>query len=218
MLNDKPDNSISISWEITPNEQKERKLEVLFYVIKRLPFLLGALFVYLLSERHFSFAETLNSFFYILLFVVLMVGIYYICLLYITHEEVRRYFLDNEKIKISKGGKEKTYFWSDFECFYLYEIIRNDSKNQKFSGSRSLSKENRGKIIEILQEEQKISGQVFHLKKKAKNILGKIYKTFVVIQSESDNLKEVDNFLNNHLLKQKMAHTTDLGLVFYEFR
>lgn len=218
MPENKFNDSAHISWEITPVEQKERKLQGLRIIAKLLPALLGMLFVHFLLSNDFTFSEALKAFFYTTLFVVMGIVAYYIFLMYNPRNKEKTYFLDAAGIKISKGNSKESYLWNDFECYYPYVVIRNDPKNLKFSGNRTLSKNDRGKIIEILKEEQKISGQIFYLKKKPINILEKICKTFVIVKSEPYNSKLVDNFLSNHLLKKEMTATTDMGMVFLKFK
>ena len=58
----------------------------------------------------------------------------------------------------------------------------------------------------------------YFLKKKKKTFLSKLYKTFVIIQSEPNNDKEILSFLSRHLPKRERRASDDVGLIFYKFK
>ena len=62
-------------------------------------------------------------------------------------------------------------------------------------------------------EEVRMSGKIFYLKAKTG-----FFKKFVVIYAEPDNCKQVYDYLKARLKEEKMLNTSDLGMVFYEFK
>ena len=141
--------------------------------------------------------------------MVLSFGILLVVNKFLPYKE-RSYMLDNNGVTISRGRKTKFYSWNDFECFYPY--------SERFIASHSQDpaiEEKREKIYEV---DKSIEGEIFYLRKKPNNILDRLHKTFVVIYSKADNFNEVNNFLVNYLERKAMQNSTDLGLVFYEFK
>ena len=72
--------------------------------------------------------------------------------------------------------------------------------------------------IGIFDVERNIVGEIYFLKKKSRGIFSGLIKHFVVVYAELGNSKEVGGFLAGHLPERKMTSTSDLGLVFYEFK
>jgi hypothetical protein len=112
----------------------------------------------------------------------------------------RAYHLSDNKVMISQGDKKKEYSWNEFDYFYSYLRVKG-----------SLAPE-------ILRETRETTGDIFYLRKKSKNPLSKLYKSFVIVYSESKNDKEVLNFLSRHLPRREKNITDELGLIFYEFK
>lgn len=203
---------LSISWEITPAEQGMRNSRTLKLIVKLLPILLLPFLLNFplwidfvsLCIAIFLFNKYLAFLYIVISALCVIAAIIIIKYFFLKYSPRRVYFLDMKGITISKDGRKKFYPWNDFECYYPYTVIRH-----VYEGNRDLYK--------IQQEEQEISGQIFYLKKKRINLLGRICKTFVVVKSEPDNSELVDTFLAIHLLKKEMTATTDAGIVFFEF-
>jgi len=214
-----PNDKLSeLRWEIRPEERRERNLQGLRIIIELLPIFLGGLFLRFLSSNDYNFPYAFKAIYYTTLFIVAGIVIYCILSIYSPRNKERTYFLNGEGLKVSKGNKVKFYRWSDFDCYYIFSVIRADSINKKFKGNSTISKEDRDKIIETDRQWEKINGKTYYLKKKSGSILGKFIKTFIVVRAEPDNSEKVNDFLKNHLIQKEMNYTTDLGLVFYEFR
>ncbi len=195
-----------LAWEITSSEKKEQ--------IKRGVFVIGSMltvfiFFSLLSRRNMeniSFKEIIYG-------TLGVVGSFLLLLLInkIFPYRGKKYSLNDDGITISKGKTVKRYLWNDFECFYPYPEGRGFKPNLR---PRNLKLEESRK--EIFKAGEGIEGEIFYLKKKSKSIFSKLYKIFVVVYSEIDNQKSVNRFLTNHLSREPMKDTTDLGMVFYE--
>ncbi len=197
-----------LKWQITSSKKRKQIQEGVLIIG---PVLIGFIFLFLTSRfniYNISFKE--------IIYAILGVIISFLLLLLINKifpYQDRKYSLDNNGITISKGKKTKRYLWTDFECFHPYSEGRGFKPDVR---PRSLDlEESREKIFEA---GKKIEGYIFYLKKKQKNIFSKLYKVFVVVYSEIENQKAVNKFLSNHLPKKSMKNTTDLGLIFYEFK
>lgn len=168
------------------------------------PILLIFIFLFLLSQGN-SLKEMVYAvliIFGILLMLILINKIF-------PYKE-KTYFLADGGMTISNGKKIQKYLWSDFECFYPYSEGRGFKPNPK-PRDTNLEK-NREKFFE---SGRKAEGEMFYIKKKSGN---KFFKIFVVIRSKIDNQKMVNKFLSNYLTRRPMRGSTDLGLVFYEFK
>ena len=197
-----------ISWKITPSE-KRKQIQKGILVIG--PLIMGLLILVLTSRlalRNITFKEIIYS--------GLGVTISFILILLLNrifpHKE-KAYFLNDNGLIISKGKKTKQYSWNDFECFYPYSERYSFKPN--LSSYQSDIEEKRG---EIFKTGRSIEGEIFYLKKKPKNIFSKLYKVFVVIYSEINNQEAINRFLSNKLSRKLMKDTTDLGMIFYEFK
>lgn len=105
----------------------------------------------------------------------------------------RTYILNDEGLRITKNRKKKIYAWDQFSLFYDYS--------------------ERGQDNGLKEEEARMIGKIFYLKVKTR-----LYKKFVVIYAEPDNCKQVYDYLKARLKEEKMLNTSDLGMVFYEFK
>jgi hypothetical protein len=195
-----------LNWQITT---KEKRKQVKKAILVAGPLIVGfAFFVLVASGRKINFVEII----YALSGIIILFFIFFLVNKFLPYPE-RTYLLADDKLVVSKGNKVKNYSWSEFECFYPYSE-RYGLKFYKDQRSAEIE-EKRGEIILVGKN---IEGEIFYLKKKPKNIFTKLYKVFVVIYSEIDNQKAVNRFLSNQLSKKPMKDTTDLGMVFYEFK
>lgn len=213
----------NISWEITAKEKGGRTQKVLFRLWFPL-IILGiiattvgypALFTYHLFSQGWSYVlqQTIYTVFGVMAsFIILLV------INKFARYKERSYFLDNKGITISKGNKKKQYLWDEFDLFFIYSqryITKSPQVSSNLHPQDSLAGPQRENI---LRTEQEIVGDIFYLKKKPKNILSKLFKSFVVVYSEPDNTSSVNEFLSGHIQKKEMRATSDLGLVFCEFK
>jgi len=213
----------NLSWEITAREKKERTQKLIFRVW--FPFIIlgivaatigyPALFTYHFLTKGWIYI--LRQIFYTMIGVI---GSFLLLLLInklIPYKE-RTYFLDNNGIIISKGKKKKQYLWNEFEYFYPYSkryIPEPPRDLPQLHPQDSIGGPEREKIFSA---EQQIVGEIFYLKKKPKNIFSRLYKSFVAIYSEPNNTRAINKFLSNYLQRRTMKATSDLGLIFYEFK
>lgn len=219
-IENNPNDKLSeLRWEIKPEEQRERSKKEFYLLLKSLPLLALIFFSGLIGSGDFSLFESLKGLFVVMFLITVFLCIYY---KFIKRAVDRKYVLNEQGLIITKGNKTQLYLWQEFECFYKYSALRYDSDNIKFKGNRYMSKQERGKIIEIEHAIEKTNGDKFYLKKKTDSVFygasALTPKKFVVIYSEPDNSKTVEEFLNKVLPKKEMTATTDLGLVFYEFK
>ena len=128
----------------------------------------------------------------------------------------RSYSMDNSGINITKGKRNKKYPWNEFECYYSYsersrataKVVRKENENYIGQSYRNT----------IYNEEKNLVGDIFYLKKRRKNFISKMYKKFVVVYGEAENSPTISKTLAHYLPRKKMTGTSDLGLVFYEFK
>lgn len=128
----------------------------------------------------------------------------------------RSYSLDNSGINITKGKRNKKYSWNEFEYYYLYsdrnrvtaKVVRKENESYIGQSYRDT----------IYNAEKNITGDIFYLKKKRKNFISKVYKKFVVIYGEPENSTAISKSISRYLPRKTMTSTSDLGLVFYEFK
>ena len=204
------DKSPEINWEITPLEKRKRtKRFILVTWLSFIGLLISSLFYFGSDFTSWALRGgikfALNRVFYIVIGAIGSI-LFFFLLNFILPYKKRTYFLDNEKLVISKGKKKKYFLWNEFDCFYLHRFYRGSSNKQDPTAKK------------ILKAKQTIEGQIFYLRKKSTNFFARFYKVLVVIYSEPDNAKSVLNLLARHLPKKTMKSTSDLGLVFYQFK
>lgn len=195
MQNQPQDSEKILDWEITSAEKRK---QIQKFTLIGGPIIILVSLVVLISESSEDIFATISSI--IGSFVLLLV----VNRLWPYHN--RRYHLDDNGITISKGENEKTFLWSEFECFYLYSSERGHN-------GRMI-----GEVRRVHDMSLQIQGQIFYLKRRQDGIIAKMRKVFVVVYSEPEKSNSVLNFLSQRLTKKEMSDTTDLGLVSYEFK
>ena len=213
----------NLIWKITAVEKKKRTQRLIFRIW--LPFIiLGIIAATIGYPMLFSYHFITKGWIFILRQIIYttigVIGSLLLLLLinrFIPYQE-RSYFLDNNGLIISKGRKKKHYLWSDFEHFYPYSERYISGPPQDVQQWHPQDYVAGGKREEIFKAESKTMGGIFYLKKKPKNILSKLYKSFVIIYSEPNNTNAVLKFLSSHLPTKQMKATSDLGLALYEFK
>ena len=215
-----------LTWTITPSERRKQVKEFisrawLILIVLAVSFL----FYYRRNLSSRILYEEINP---ITLGLYTAIGIIALtCLVLLLNKivpyKLRTYRLDSSGITISKGKKKKYFSWKEFECFYLYQVSRVSSNHprklyQSYSNYPEEYMSEESMRTQLLETEQQIEGQIFYLKKKSSGFFSKFYKVFVVVYSKPNNSKAVARFLSNHLPSRKMTLSTDLGLVFYQFK
>ncbi|MCX6764287.1 MAG: hypothetical protein NTU58_01110 [Candidatus Nealsonbacteria bacterium] len=203
-------NTSIIEWEITPSEKRERLQQFIsktWWII--LSFIIFSFFSFYSGFWSTKIQHGTNAALKELLFIVIAVAVG-ILLIYFFNKinpyQLRTFRLDNAGVQISKGKKKKSYSWNEFECFYVYTTYRGYTPNKETD------------LGKIFKAEEQIMGDIFYLKKKQTTFLSKLYKTFIVIYSEPNNLGDIFSFLKDKLPQKIMTATTDFGLIFYEFK
>ncbi len=203
-----------LTWEITPTEQRERNQRILIFLLSSLAIFIGIIIATTFSSKvELSIKDHLRAILYGVSVIVGIILLSFIINKFFPYQK-RIYYLDNQGITISKGNKKKYYLWNKFECFYQYASQSGRVKSSRYS-NKYIPEED---IKRIGETGEKIQGQFFHLKKKSLGLLSKLYKIFVVVYAEPDNSEAVKNFLSKHLPQMIMKASTDLGLVFYQFK
>jgi hypothetical protein len=204
-------NNEILTWKITPSEKRER---IKNFISKTWLILVGlvifSLFYYVSDFFSWVLHEGIKPAFlrviYVAIGVVVFIALFFL-LNKIVPYRLRAYRLDDTGIVISKGKKKKYFPWNKFECFYPY---RSYQSYPNYPGESM-----RGQLLEAGQQ---IEGQIFYLKKKSIGFFSQLCRIFVVVYSEPDNSRAVSKFLSKHLPSKKMTSSTDLGLVFYQFK
>jgi hypothetical protein len=204
-------NNEVLTWEITPSEKRE---QIKNFISKTWLVLVGlvifSLFYYVSDFFSWALREgikpALLRVIYVAIGVVVFIGLFFLLNKFIPYR-LRTYRLDNAGIAISKGKKKKYFSWNEFECFYPYRFYQS---YPNYPGESM-----RGQLLEAGQQ---IEGQIFYLKKKSIGFFSELCRIFVVVYSEPDNSKAVSKFLSKYLPSRKMTSSTDLGLVFYQFK
>ena len=225
-------NKENLTWEITPQEQRERTEEVRLLWFGVVLFFVCSIIIEFLRRPRSKEEFIISLYTAIFIIASLIVGflIAFILNKRIPYPKIS-YYLDSQGITIIKGNKKKHFLWKDFECFYIYTIVRSEL-NQRTKKSKIESflemleskrkakfrKELAAKLKEAEEMSRKIRGEIFYLKKKQSGFFSKFYKTFVVLYSEPHNWQEVLDFIKKYLPQKTMGQFTDSGLVFYEFR
>jgi hypothetical protein len=225
-------NKENLTWEITPQEKRERteKVRLLWFGVVLSFFCYIMIEVLGRSRSKEEFIVSLYTAIFIIASVIVWFSIAFILNKRIPYPKIS-YYLDSQGITIIKGNKKKHFLWKDFECFYIYTIVRSElnqrTKKSKIESFLERAEDRRAaqigkdlvaKIKEVEEMRRKIMGEIFYLKKKQSGFLSKFYKTFVVLYSEPDNWQEVLDFIKKYLSQKTMGQFTDSGLVFYEFR
>ena len=200
-----------LTWEITPSEKREQIkkfisktwLVLVGLVIFSLFYYVSDFFSWMLRE---GIKPALLRVVYVAIGVTVFIWLFFLLNKFIPYKP-RTYRLDDAGIAISKGKKKKYFPWSEFECFYPY---RSYQSYPNYAGEST-----RGQLLEAGQQ---IEGQIFYLKKKSIGFFSKLCRIFVVAYSEPNNSKAVSKFLSRRLPSRKMTSSTDLGLVFYQFK
>jgi hypothetical protein len=189
-----------LKWEITPQEKRfkiDRFIKVAWF-----PFVCLAVSYLVIKIFKSNLQQIITE-----LIIAIVVFVLIIAVNKIFPYKTRTYFLNEGGLVISKGNKQKKYFWNDFECFYNYSQ-RDNSWDAKQNNKKS----------RIFMASKTVSGDIFYLKRKAINISDKLRKVFVVVYTETENNKQVNEFLSNHLSIKDIKSSSDLGLVHYEFK
>jgi hypothetical protein len=204
-------NNEVLTWEIIPSEKRG---QIKNFISKTWLVLIGlvifSLFYYVSDFFSWALREgikpALLRVVYVAIGVVAFIALFFLLNKFIPYR-LRTYRLDDAGIAISKGKKKKYFSWKEFECFYPY---RSYQSYPSYPGESM-----RGQLFEAGQQ---IEGQIFYLKKKSIGFFSKLCRIFVVVYSEPDNSKAASKFLSKHLPSRKMTSSTDLGLVFYQFK
>lgn len=193
---------IIFEWEITSQEAKNRTLQSIPVVVSVLS---GLALIVAIKERSWTVFAV---------FVVLMIVFYFLALAF-SKFKARKFQIGDSGIYISKGSKQKTYTWDDFEYFFTYSLVIN----KNLSGVRNLrTKAMSQEIINTQDKLANINGEAYFLKKKQKTFLDKLVKTFVVVYSEPDNSTQVEEALATHLPHRPFEISTEAGITRYEFK
>lgn len=215
----------SLTWKITPEEQKSRGHEYLILLLFSLPFVVWGIFSTATSrENSFDYDQMWEILSYGGLFILLVVGIIVVILIlnkFFPYKE-RTYSLDDYGVTISKGGKKKTYSWDDFVCFYAYTEDRNSARPSISSRNERnrirISENTIKKLIGAGKKAEEIVGQMFYLRKRSLTLWSQFYKVIVVVYSEPDNITTVRDFLSKHLPRKHTGANIDFRLTMYRFK
>lgn len=219
ILNMEPQNNTTnffLSWSISSKEKRERIQKML--LIMTTPLIIGYIYyVFFVSENHNIFLDyELDNVFLAIVGIIISVFVFFLINKIFPYAE-RSYSIDNLGINITKGKKNKKYLWEEFEYYYSY------SERGRMSAKVGGNIDNRiyeGQSFRdtIFKTEKNIAGDIFYLKKKKINFISKIYKKFVVVYGKAENSSRISKILSHYLPRKKMNSTSDLGLVFYEFK
>lgn len=202
---------IILTWEITPLEKRKRIRKFILKVwLAVIGLIIFSSFWNISGFYSWALRQGIKSAFFEVIYITIAAAIFiwlFFFLNELTPYKLRTYRLDNRGIEISKGKKKKYFSWNEFECFYPYRFYRS---YPNYPGELFRRR--------ILKLEQQIRGQIFYLKKKSTGPFAKLFKVFVVVYSEPDNIKAVEEFLSKHLPKKKRTLSIDLGLIFYQFK
>lgn len=192
----------NLEWEITSQEAKTRTLQSITVVAN---ILAGLAVILAIKEK---------SWMVIFVFAGILL-IFYIFTFIFAKFKSRKFNINETGITISKGSKQKTYAWNDFECFVTHSMVVNRStKGVKDASARVTASD----IIAASDKLTDISGKTFYLKKKKQGFWDKFIKTFVVVYAEPDNSELVGQALAEYLTNKPLDNSTEAGLVKYEFR
>ncbi len=201
-----------LHWTITSKEKRERNQKMILIMV--IP-LIGLVFI-TFGEQYFFSDYQIDQVFLSVVGVVVSVSIFFLINKVFPYAE-RTYSIDNLGISITKGKKNKKYLWEEFECYYPYSErgrvkakVKSSNENKKYKGQQFRDT--------IFNTEKDIAGDIFYLKKKKTGFISKIYKKFVVVYGEAENSSKIRKILSCYLPRKRMRSSSDLGLVFYEFK
>jgi len=193
---------LNLEWEITPHEAKARTLRSIRVVATVLA---GWALILAIEER---------SWLVFLVFIGILVAFFVFALVFAKFKS-RKFQITETGITISKGAKQKTYDWNDFEGFITHSLIVN--RNTRVA--RDLrTRVTVNDIITTNDQLTEISGQTFYLKKRSRTFWDKFVKTFVVVHGEPDNSRTVEQVLVAYLPHKPLDNSTEAGMVKYEFK
>jgi hypothetical protein len=150
----------------------------------------------------------------VLIFIGILIALYVFTLVFAKFKS-RKFQINEAGIIVSKGTKEKTYSWNNFEYFFTHSVIVNRNiREVKDTRARITAND----MIAASDQLTEINGKTFYLKKNKQNFWDKFVKTFVVIYTKPDNSAEVEQTLSEYLPHKPMDNATEAGLVKYEFK
>lgn len=191
----------NLNWEITSKEAKSRTLQ-------SIPLVVNVLF-------GFAVIMAIQAKSWTVLFVfVAIVTIYYFFTFIFGKFKQKIYKITETGIAISKGSKQKTYSWNDFECFYTHSLIINHKAQARDFNTRVATQD----LINTSGRLSEVNGKTYYLKKKKQAFWDKFVKTFVVVRSEPENSKQVEETLATYLTHETFNNHTELGMTKYEFK
>lgn len=196
---------LNLKWEITAQERKS--------MINTGIFIIGPLIIFsfigYISFWNEDIRLNAGDIIYASVGMIVAFTIAFLVNSFIRYRD-RSYCIDDNGITITKGQKTRFYAWQEFESYYNYS-----ERSKKDRAGKTQLGEYDASIAEKINENE---GDVFYLKKRAKNPLFKIRTVFVVVYGKIDNSKDIDVFLERFLEKREMKNFTDLGLVLYKFK
>ncbi|MCL5666478.1 MAG: sugar porter family MFS transporter [Patescibacteria group bacterium] len=192
----------TLQWDITPQEAKSRTLQSIPVVANVLA---GLALILAIKEKSWRI-------FFIFAGIVIA---FYIFTLVFAKFKPRKFQISQSGITISKGTKQKTYSWDEFDCFYTHSLVinRNTKGVRNFRTHAAVQD-----IITTNDRLVEISGNTYYLKKKKRTFWDKIVKTFVVVYSEPDNSGQVEQAISTYLSHQPLEMSTEAGMIKYEFK
>jgi hypothetical protein len=196
--------AVQLEWEITSHEAKSRALQMIPAAARVL-----VIFAAIMAWQARSWKI-------LLVFAGIMI-IFYLLTATLGKFKGKTYKINEVGIFVSKGNKQKTYSWNDFECFYTHTLVAPNRKYYKDTKD-FIEKGGSADLVAMQEQFDAIGGSVYYLQKKKVSFLDKFRKVFVVIYSEPDNSKEVAEALKVYLPHEIMEPFTDAGMVKYEFR
>ncbi len=193
---------LHLEWEITPQEAKTRTLQSIPVVSG---ILAGLALILAIKEKS-----------WIVLFVFAgILAAFYVFTLIFAKFKPRAFLINEAGITISKGTKQKTFVWDNFECFITHSMIANGSTRGVRDARARITASD---IIAASNQLTEISGKTFYLKKKKQTFWDTFIKTFVVVYSEPDNSAVVEQALAEYLPHKPLDNSTEAGMVKYEFK
>lgn len=208
----------TLTWSITSEEKRARTQNFITQAI--LPLLAIGVTVTTYGSVDFEFFELLYvdfvRAFYPALYVVSAILIF-LLLSYVVNKSypypISSYACDSSGVTISKGRQKKKFSWNEFDYFYNYS-----ERGKASYADNKQNKKNKLMGYEVLDVKRLLLGDVFYLKKKKKGLISRLYKDFVVVYGEPDNSLKVKTFLSCYLIEKKMDWSSDMGLVFFEYK
>ncbi|MDD3190402.1 MAG: hypothetical protein PHI66_01790 [Candidatus Pacebacteria bacterium] len=202
-------------YEITCGEKRARNGAILKIFLFLLPAGAVSGFIYAIADGKFD-PSLMGQ--YLSFWVVLAAGVVLAMAVNKFFPYARRsYLMDASGITISKGNRNKKYFWEEFSSFFVYgyPIEENnhanlDARGRRYKGAVSLTR-NFGKKASGME------GTLFYLAKKTSGI-GKLRKVFVLVYGEPDNSDEVKRVLSLYIPLRNMNGNDQVGMISYDFK